>query len=226
MLMHTAGRTRRSTGILSVVQLPPKCDGASRWVPKCSSVETFPIAYPSFSKVAVAVRSKTFWPLQRGSASEKGCPRSRTFIGRSVAAGIAERVRAARAPRSECRIRIPPWPVSSQYLVGGDAHDVGASPAFTVPRLRAVAPFGGEQGGPREPQLGGGAEAGERAMARPLGRIVDDREVEEQVAANGAGRGGGERAAPDDPAIEAHRGRGRAVQAILQAVEGEPAEAV
>ena len=165
--MHTAGRTSRSTGIRSVVQLPPKCAGASRWVPKCSSAENFPSAAPSFAKVAVSVRLKAFSPVQVGSVSASGCPRSSTFTGRSAASSVAASAEAARAPGSGCRMGSPPWPRPLQHLVGGDAHDVGAAPPFAVPRLRPVAPFHAEQRRPRQAELAGGADAGERAMARP-----------------------------------------------------------
>src|SRR5262245_29118053 len=73
--MQTAGRTRRSTGIWSVVQVPPAWTGASRWVPKCSSEANFPEAKPP---PFTPDRENTFSPDQLGSLSERGWPRSTT----------------------------------------------------------------------------------------------------------------------------------------------------
>src|SRR6185295_18753085 len=97
MLMQTACRTSRSTGIFSVVQAPPKCAGASRCVPKCSSEEKLPIEAPPWP---VSFREKTFCPDQLGSLSASGWPRSTTRRASSARTEAATKITARNASRT------------------------------------------------------------------------------------------------------------------------------
>src|SRR5215470_11670189 len=153
--MQKPGRTKRSTGIWSVVQTPPAWAGASRCVPKCSSVENFPIAKPS---PVVPLRVNTFSPDQLGSVSARGWPRSSTRPTPWAARGSARRrpagtTRADRMVTSETRL------LRERLLVHPPAHG-----------LQLLARARGD--GPGQPDLerGGGQLLARslRELARPL----------------------------------------------------------
>src|SRR5262245_53192237 len=127
MLMHTAGRTSRSTGIFSVVHAPPKCAGASRCVPKCSSEEKLPMETPP---CPVSLREKTFSPDQLGSLSESGWPRSRTRGASSPRTEAATKTVASNANRT--RMIILRLDRSPLLPPGHGLHEEGERPCETL----------------------------------------------------------------------------------------------